>query len=68
LSAGELLLQRGEEALGDGVVKAVAAAADRPGDADLAAGLTEGEQDELPGLNRSSTTTRVRIVSAPGEN
>jgi hypothetical protein len=50
----EFLLERGEEALGDGVVEAVAAAAHRLGDAGGAGLLAERERDELPGLNRSS--------------
>src|SRR3954463_1605534 len=50
----ELLLQRREEALGDGVVVAVAAAAHRLGDAGGAGLLGEGQRDELPGLKVSS--------------
>src|SRR5215217_1020611 len=50
----ELLLERREEAFGDAVVVAVAAAAHRLGDPGGAGLLTERERDELPGLNRSS--------------
>jgi hypothetical protein len=39
----ELFLERGEEALGDGVVVAVAHGAHRPGDAGVASGLAEGQ-------------------------
>ena len=46
--------ERGEEALGDGVVEAVAAAAHRLGDARGAGLLAEGQADELPGLKLSS--------------
>src|SRR3954469_4461190 len=46
----ELLLQRREEALGDGVVVAVAAAAHRLGDAGGAGLLAEGQRDELAAL------------------
>src|SRR3954454_19005072 len=56
----ELLLQGREEALGDGVVVAVAAAAHRlrdPGDAGL---LAEGKGDELGGFTRSSQHLQVR--------
>jgi hypothetical protein len=43
----ELLRERGEEALGDGVVEAVAAAPHRAGDASFAGGLAEGGAYEL---------------------
>ena len=46
----ELLLQRGEEALGDGVIEAVALAAHRLGDPGGAGLLAEGEADELAAL------------------
>jgi hypothetical protein len=46
----ELLLERGGEALGDGVVVAVAAAAHRLGDAGGAGLLAERERDELAAL------------------
>src|SRR5207237_6495880 len=46
----QLFLQRREEALGDGVVEAVAFAAHRLGDAGGAGFLTEGEADELAAL------------------
>ena len=50
----QLLGQRGEERLGDGVVEARADGAHRLGDAGVVAGLAEQQPDELPGLNRSS--------------
>src|SRR5688572_18456996 len=53
-SVHEFFLERGEEALGDGVVVAVAAAADRLGDAGGAGLLAERERDELGGFQRSS--------------
>jgi hypothetical protein len=56
----ELLLGRGEEALGDGVVVAVAFGAHRAGDAGVASGLAERERDVLTGLNRSSQRLSLR--------
>ena len=47
-------LKGGEEALGHGVIEAVAAAAHRLGDAGVGGFLTERERHELPGLNGSS--------------
>ena len=47
-------LKGGEEALGHGVIEAVAAAAHRLGDAGGAGLLSEGQSDELPGLKGSS--------------
>src|SRR6266540_1981715 len=60
----QLLLQRREEALGDGVVEAVAFASHRLRDAGGAGLLAEGEADELPEFNRSSQHSRFaeRIV------
>jgi hypothetical protein len=49
-----LLLERCEEALGDGVVEAVAVGSHRLGDAGGAGLLAEGQADELPGLKESS--------------
>src|SRR5205823_1661665 len=46
-TAKQVLLERGEEALGDGVVKAVAFRAHRAVDADLAAALAEAQRDVL---------------------
>src|ERR1700754_2567370 len=46
----ELFLERGEEALGDGVVVAIAAAAYGLGDAGGAGLLAEGERDVLAAL------------------
>ena len=54
----ELLLERGEEALGDGVVVAVALGAHRAGDAGVAGGLAEGQRDVLRAL--------VGVVDQPG--
>ena len=50
----ELLLERREEALGDGVVVAVAFRSHRAGDARLARGLAERERHVLGEFNRSS--------------
>src|SRR5215218_7065066 len=47
-------LERGEEAFGDRVIEAVAAAAHRLGDPGGAGLLTEREADELGGFQRSS--------------
>jgi hypothetical protein len=47
----ELLLERGEEALGDGVVEAVALGAHRDRDAGVARGLAERERDVLAALS-----------------
>jgi hypothetical protein len=44
----ELLLQRGEEAFGDGIVVGAALGTHRDGDAGVAGLLTERETDELP--------------------
>ena len=49
----ELFLDRGEEALGDGVVEAVALGSHRLGDARGAGLLAEGKADELTGFNGS---------------
>jgi hypothetical protein len=49
----ELLLERREEALGDGVVEAVSLAAHRLGDAGGAGLLTERQADELGGFTWS---------------
>src|SRR5712692_11908043 len=46
----QLLLQGREEALGDGVIEAVALASHRLGDAGSAGLLAEGEADELAAL------------------
>lgn len=54
----ELLLERREEALGDGVVEAVAARSHRASDPGLAGGLPERERDEL--------RSRVGVVDQPG--
>src|SRR6476469_9073216 len=50
VAVDELLLKRGEEALGDGVVVAVTLAAHRLGDPGGPGLLTEGQTDELAAL------------------
>src|SRR3954454_6725201 len=46
----EFLLERGEEALGDGIVVTIALAAHRAGDAGVACRLAEGQRDVLRAL------------------
>ena len=55
----EFLLERGEEALGDGVVVAVALGAHRAGDAGVAGGLAEGQRDVLRCPGRSGGSARA---------
>ena len=62
LAVDELLLDRGEEALGDGVVKAVALAARRLRDAGFAGLLAERRQDRVVSL--PIDRTRQQAVSA----
>ena len=58
----ELLLERGEEALGDGVVVAVSAAAHRLRDPGGAGLLAEGEADELAALIGMADQPRCRAA------
>jgi hypothetical protein len=56
----ELLLQGGEEALGDGVIEAVASGAHRAGDARLPGGLAEGQRYVLRALVGVVDQARLR--------